>query len=441
MRQPVSTPDVRLMQYGIREIVDVIQKMKELAPETDFVFENIGDPIAKSWHVPQFLKELIQEETEREGDAVFGYSHSRGLPSTRKWVVEEAKKFSPSSTLDYEYVLFTSGLGAAISALYHMLPQKARIIQPSPSYPTHASMESFNAGAKPVSYQLDPSNHWQPDLEDLEQQLEANPDIVGILIINPNNPTGAVYSKETLEALVKLAEKYGLMLISDEVYFRMVYNGHHFEQLTEIAQGRVPLMVLRGISKDVPWPGGRCGWIEFHNTDLDEDYKAYAESVKKRVLMEVCSVSLPQFLVPRIYHHPQYQAWLKANNAELEKNGNYIADMLNKVDGLNAEPTNGAFYMMPLFEEGVLNTKQTLPITNDAIRAFIEKEVARPNMALDQRFTYYLLAATGICTVPASGFFSKHPGFRITTLERDDHKRQDTYTRLTEATRAYIASA
>ena len=126
--------------------------------------------------------------------------------------------------MDYEDILITSGLGAGISALYHMLPKGRRIIQPSPSYPTHASMESFAADASPITYKLDPYNDWQPDLADLEEKIKTNEEVVGILIINPNNPTGAVYSKETLEKIVALAEKYNLMIISDEIYFRLVYN-------------------------------------------------------------------------------------------------------------------------------------------------------------------------------------------------------------------------
>lgn len=440
MRNKLSFDRVGLLRYAIREVVDVAQKLAELDADFRFVGENIGDPIAKSWSVPPFLKDLIVEEVGKPGDKVFGYSHSRGMLETRKWVTEYAKRFSPSSTLDYEYVLFVSGLGAGIASLYHMLPKGARVLQPTPSYPTHASLESFSAGEEPILYKLDPANEWQPDLEDMERQIVAHPDVTGIVVINPNNPTGAVYSAETLEAIVGLAEKYKLMLISDEVYFRLVYNGLEYVQLTEIAQGRVPLVVLRGVSKDVPWPGGRCGWLEFHNVDLDEDFRAYAEAVKKRILMEVCSVTLVQFLVPRIYDHPGYEGWLAAYNKELEMNGNFIADMLGKVDGLRVNRTNGAFYMMPLFKEGVLNDRQTLPIENAAARAYIEGEVAKPGFALDKRFTYYLLAATGICVTPASGFFSLYDGFRITTLERDESRRAETYGRLVKAIQEYVGS-
>jgi aspartate/methionine/tyrosine aminotransferase len=440
MRNPLANPKIDFLRYGIREIVDVAQKLGELDPNFVFIGENIGDPIPKGWPVPKFLKQAIVDVVNEPGDKVFGYAHSRGLPEARKWVVNYAKRFSPSSNLDYEYVLFVSGLGAGISALYHMLPPGARIIQPTPSYPTHASMESFSVGAEPITYKLDPDKEWQPDLADLEAQIKAHPDVTAILVINPNNPTGAVYNAETIEAIVKLAEEYKLMIISDEVYFRMVYNGLKYAQITDIAQGRVPLIVMRGVSKDVPWPGGRCGWLEFHNVELDPDYRAYAEAVKKRVLMEVCSVTMPQYILSKIYDHPEFEKWNQEYNAELEKNGNYIAEVLGKTKGMKVNRTNGAFYMMPLFEQGILSDRQTLHIANEAARKFIELEVSKPGFPLDKRFTYYLLAATGICVVPASGFFSPYHGFRLTTLDRDDERRKKNYATLSKAIEEYVAS-
>lgn len=441
MRQNPFNPNVSLLRYEIREIVDFVQRLQELNPEIVIENENIGDPVAKGWPVPPFLKELIRGQISEEGDKVFGYTHSRGNIETRKWIVSYSKRFSPNSTLDYENILITSGLGAGISAVYHMLPKGMRIIQPSPSYPTHASMESFAAGADPITYKLDPYNNWQPDLEDLEAQLQTHGDIVGILLINPNNPTGAVYSAETIEKIVQLAEKYKVMIISDEIYFRLVYNGHNFVQITEVAQNRVPLIVMRGLSKDVPWPGGRCGWLEFHNTHLDEDFKKYADSVKKRVLMEVCSVTLPQFLLPKIYEHPEFDKWLSSYNAHLEKNSQEIYEILSTVKGLKVNRTDGAFYMMPVFEAGVLNDKQALPIEHEGLRKFVEEVVAKPGLPPDKRFVYYLLAHTGICSVPASSFFSPHYGFRITTLDFHPDRLKEIYQKLAKAIEAYLASA
>lgn len=441
MRQKISDERPNLMRYEIREIVDIVQKLQELDKDFKVTNENIGDPVAKGWPVPPFLKDLLIEAIKREGDAVFGYSHSRGWPPARKWVVKYAKKFAPSSNLDYEYVLFTSGLGAAISAIYEMLAHGLRIIQPTPSYPTHASMESFNANEESVSYELNPDNAWEPNLEQLEEQIKKNPKIVGILVINPNNPTGAVYSKETLEKIVNLAEKYNLFIVSDEVYFRMVYMGKKFEQITEMAYNRVPLMVLRGVSKDVPWPGGRCGWIEFHNIHLDEDYKKYCDAIKKRILLEVCSTSLPQMVLEKLYDHPDFEKWIAEYNKHLEDNSKNISAILSQSPYLKVNPTNAAFYMMPLFKEGVLNNKQTLPIKNPEAQKFIENLVSKPSLPLDKRFVYYLLASTGICVVPATSFFSKHYGFRLTTLERDPKKRDEIYTHVEKAIKEYVESA
>ncbi len=450
MRTQLTNPKTHLLRYGIREIVETMQKLKELDPSMNFVMENIGDPIMKSWLVPKFLKETIIEEINKPGDAVFGYAHSRGLIETRKWVVEYSKRFSPKSELNYEDVLFTNGLGASISAFYQMLPEGdppgspgrgARIIQPTPSYPTHTSFESFTANAEPILYKLDPDNNWQPDMADLEAQIVAHPDVAAILIINPNNPTGAIYSKDTLEKMVELAEKYKLFIISDEVYFRMVYNGAQFVQITDIAQNRVPLVVMRGLSKDIPWPGGRCGWMEFHNADLDPEFRSFIEGIKKRILLEICAGTLQQKILPRLYEHPEFENWNKQYNGELEKFANNIYSILSQTKGLRVNKIYGAFYMMPLFENGVLNDKQSLPITNDSARAFIESEVNKPGFPLDKRFCYYLLAATGICVVPASGFFSPYYGFRLTTLDRDETRARDTYARLSKAVEEYIASA
>ncbi|PIQ79669.1 aminotransferase [Candidatus Peregrinibacteria bacterium CG11_big_fil_rev_8_21_14_0_20_41_10] len=437
---PTAHPNTELLVYGIREIVDVANKIKGLDPALELTWENIGDPVAKGWSVPQFLKEILTEEIHRADNRSFAYTHSRGNIETRKWAVTYAKQFCPSSTLDYEDILFTNGLGSGIAMLYQMVAPGKRILQPSPTYPTHASFESFCSGNAPIFYKLDPEKGWAPDIADIEAQLQNHPDIVGITVINPNNPTGTIYSQETLEAITRLAEKYNVMIISDEIYFRMVFPGHTHVHMAELAHARVPLIVLRGLSKDIPWPGGRCGWLEFHNTDLDPAFKDYCEAVKKRVLLEVCASTLPQMVIPTVYNHPQFNAWNQQYSTELQTVADSIADTLNQIPELTVNKTLGAFYLMPRFKQGSLNNRQTLPITNPQVKAYIEQAVATPNLADDKRFTYYILANTGIVCVPASDFFSPYPGFRLTTLSRNPEERKKTYERFAEATKAYLGS-
>jgi aspartate/methionine/tyrosine aminotransferase len=438
MRKNITNEKWYLLRYGIREIVDTAQEMQNLDKNMKFTMENIGDPIAKGWPVPPFLKELIVDEVKNYDDRIFGYTHSRGMIAARKWVAAYSRQFCPASKLDFEDVVMTSGLGAAIPKLYEMLKKGTRILQPVPLYPPHASLESFFAGEEPITYALDPAKNWEPDIADIEKKIKDNPSVVGICVINPNNPTGAVYGRETLQKIVDIAAKNKLMIISDEIYFRMVFNGVKYVHLTELCDGRVPLVILRGVSKDVPWPGGRLGWIEFHNTDLDEDFKQYAESVKKRVMMEVCSVTMPQYMLEKIYEHKDFEKWLDDYKGALEENATDVASILEKVPSLEIIRAKGAFYLMPLFKEGVLTDFQTLPIKNTAVRKYVEKEVSAPGFPLDKRFAYYLLGATGICVVPATAFFSQRFGFRVTTLERDAERRKKTYQKLAEAIKEYV---
>ncbi len=440
MRRTLYNTDTERLTYGIREMVQVGARIGALDPNFHFIGENIGDPVAKGWDAPDFVKRIVTNLVRDPNNKSFGYTHSYGRIETRRWVAEYSRRFSPSSRLDGDHVVFANGLGSAISLFYRTLKHGTRIIQPAPGYPAHYSTESFAAGAASISYRLDPGKDWAPDLAHMESQIRRHPEIGGILVINPNNPTGVVYDAPTLEAIIRLAERYKLMIISDEVYFRMVYNNCTYVHMTELVGRRVPLVVMRGISKDVPWPGSRCGWMEFHNTDLDEDYARFFESIKQTLMMEVCSTTLPQMAVPLIYDHPKFDRWNVQYSKELERNGNAIAGILNKTPGLHVPPIQGAFYMMALFDPKMLNARQTLPIACPAVRTFIRKAVAKPNMPLDKRFAFYLLAATGICVVPATDFATTCPGFRITTLDRDPSHRDRVYRTLSESIKHYLGT-
>ncbi len=439
MRNSLLNPKLSYLQYGIREIVLIADQIKQRNPSFTMIPENIGDPIIKGWTTPQYVKDLLCDAA-RNKDMVWGYVHSRGLEAARAWVAQDANRCYPKANLDVDDIVFANGLGAAIGLTYVALPEGVRVIQPSPSYPTHASLEAFASGKESISYNCDPKHGWQVDLEHLESQIQKHPEITGILVVNPNNPTGAVYSRETLERIVELALKYNLFILADEIYYRLVYHGKVHHHMSAVVDGRVPLIVMRGISKDIPWPGSRCGWIEFHNAKMNADFAAYAEGIKKRMLLEVGATAMPQHLVPYLYEHPDFQPHLEATNRKLEENSTAIAGILNSIPGVTCNPANGAFYITSVFEPGVLHDRQTLPIANADVRAFIEQEVRKPGIAPDKRFAYYLLANTGIVVTPASDFFSPHYGFRVTTLDRDPKKLQFTYATLKAAIEAYLAS-
>src|SRR5690606_16263076 len=175
-------------------------------------------------------------------------------------------------------ILFFNGLGDAVSKVYGFLRREARILGPSPAYSTHSSAESSHSGYNHLTYDLDPYNGWMPDVDDIRMKVKYNDSIAGILVLTPDNPTGAVYPREILEEIAEIARQHDLFLITDEIYGHIVYNGEGRMHASEWV-GDVPAIAMRGISKEYPWPGGRCGWIEVLNRKRDDNFAAYADSL------------------------------------------------------------------------------------------------------------------------------------------------------------------
>jgi aspartate/methionine/tyrosine aminotransferase len=259
------------------------------------------------------------------------------------------------------------------------------------------------------------------------------------MIINPDNPTGMVYSKELLQQIVALAKEFGLFIISDEVYINIVYNGQSTVPISDVI-GDVPGISLKGISKEFPWPGSRCGWIEVYNGQDDEQFRKYINLILTDKLNGVCSTTLPQTVIPAIVQHPEYQKYLAERISLYEKSSNITYSYLKEVPELLVNRTNGAFYMAVAFKDGALNSSQSLPIDNLEVRELVESLVNQPGVSADKRFVYYILAATGICTVPLSSFATPLQGFRVTLLERDPAETDRIYKTLAEKIRQYLAS-
>lgn len=423
------------LTYEIRNIVNVGEKLKQLGMDT--YWENIGDPVAKGEIIPDWMKQIVADFAMQ--DATYGYCPTKGILSTRQFIADEVNKRG-GVQIGPEDIIFFNGLGDAINKIFGYLKRTARVVVPSPSYTTHSSAEAAHAGDRPVTYRLDPDNHWYPDLDDLEKRIKYNPAVAGILIINPDNPTGAVYPEEILQKMVGLAKKYDLFIVCDEVYQNITYNGTSTKLLSEVIDG-VPAICMRGISKEMPWPGARCGWIEVYNAENNPMFQKYVASILNAKMLEVCSTTLPQMALPTLVKHPEYKGYLQERILRYEKFSNIAYDCLKKIDGVIANRTNGAFYMSVAFEDGVLNHQQTLPIENPGVQAHIESLVNGPDVELDKRFVYYMLGSTGICVVPLSSFASKMQGFRTTILERDEERFRMIFSNMAEAIKAYIASA
>ncbi len=421
------------LNYEIRGIVTVAQKLQRLGVK--ITWENIGDPVAKGETLPDWIKSIVQDIVQ--DDCSYAYSPTKGLDHTREYIAA-LNNNRGGAQISANDVLFFNGTGDAITKVYSLLRREARVIGPSPAYSTHSSSEASHAGLSPITYKLDPENNWYPDVDDLRNKIKYNNSISGILIINPDNPTGAVYPREILEEMVALAKKYDLFIICDEIYHNIVYNNKVNVPLSLVI-GDVCAISLKGISKEIPWPGSRCGWMEIYNSGKDPCFDKYIESILNAKMVEVCSTTLPQTAIPKIMQHPNYRSYLREKNAFYEQVSNLAYEILSPLkDLIIVNRTNGAFYMSIVFRDGVLKPDQRLPIQNSMVKEFLEGLVR--NVSLDYRFVYYLLASTGICVVPLSSFCSDLPGFRVTLLEKDPDIFNTTFKTIKENIELYVRS-
>ncbi len=420
------------LRYEIREIVEIGNCIENLG--TSVVWENIGDPIAKGEDVPQWIRDIVVAAAQKSNS--YAYSPTQGLLATREYIACERNNEGGIQITSND-ILFFNGLGDAITNIYANLHPQTRVIGPNPAYPTHSSAEAAHADSPHITYKLDPENGWIPDIADLEQKVKINTDIAGIIIINPDNPTGFVYPKEILVKIVAIARKYNLFIISDEIYSNLVYEKSDMNKLASVI-GDVPGIAMRGISKEFPWPGARSGWVEFYNRSKDVEFDRFARSLLNIKMLEVCSTTLPQQVIPQVMGDSRYYPYLQERTVRYAKRSARAVAAFSKLPEIIVHNAHGAFYLTVVFKKGVLTQDQSLPTSLESAELIAPK---LKNATLDQRFVYYLLASTGVCVVPLStGFNSQYEGFRITLLEPDEAKFDKVISVIVRTIRSYLDS-
>lgn len=433
MRQRLLSEGANELSYEIREIVKKAEQLMKLGLHISW--ENIGDPIQKNHTLPEWMKDIVADLVHQ--NEVYSYCPSKGMPETREFLAQQTNALG-GAQITANDICFFNGLGDAIGKVYQYITHTSRVIGPSPAYSTHSSAEAAHANSQPLTYKLDPANHWYPDLDDLYNKVKYNPNIVGILIINPDNPTGMVYPLETLHRIVDIAREFNLFLVADEIYINITYNGARAHPLAEII-GEVPGISMKGISKELPWPGSRCGWMEYYNRDNDKEFNRFCETLDNAKMIEVCSTKLPQMAIPRILSDPRFKIYREKTNDRIGRRSRIISDILRTVPQLTFNETFGAFYNTIIFRKGVLKPHQHMAIENPQINDLVTQWVNQP-MALDKRFVYYLLGAKGICVVPISSFCSELQGFRVTLLEENEDTLVNTFTAIKEGIQEYLNS-
>lgn len=433
MRRDIVHPGARSLSYEIREIVSVAHEIRRLGQE--LTWENIGDPIQKGEIVPEWIREIVRELVEDPKS--WAYCDTGGVLETRAFLADRVNERPDGVKVTPDDIMFFNGLGDAVAKVYGFLRREARVLGPSPAYSTHSSAEAAHSGYNHVTYELDPHNGWLPDVDDIRKKVKYNDSIAGILLLSPDNPTGAVYPRDVLEEIAKIAREHQLFMIADEIYVHIVYNGCPRLHMSQWV-GDVPALAMRGISKEYPWPGSRCGWLEVLNKDKDPNFATYVNSLLAAKRLEVSSTTLPQMSIPRVIGSPRYPAHLERRAAMFAKRADEAMEYFNGCDSVIVNKPSGAFYVTVMFKDGILNNRQQLSIENDAVRARIEQLVK--DVSPDKRFVYYLMGSTGIVTVPLTGFQCMHEGFRVTLLETDDTKRAWVFRTLRKAIDQYVSS-
>jgi aspartate/methionine/tyrosine aminotransferase len=440
MRQKLLSEGAKELSYEIREIVKKAELLKKLGLEISW--ENIGDPIQKNHKLPEWIKNIIADLVQQ--DDVYSYCPSKGMLATREFLAKQTNAMG-GTQITPDDICFFNGLGDAIGKVYQYITETSRVIGPSPAYSTHSSAEGAHANHEPLTYKLDPDNKWYPDLDDLYNKVKYNPNVVGILIINPDNPTGMVYPLETLKRIVQIAKEFKLFLIADEIYLNITYNGARAYSLAEIIED-VPGISMKGISKELPWPGSRCGWMEYYNRDKDKDFNALCQAIDNAKMIEVCSTKLPQIAIPKIFGDARFRPYREKTNQNIGRRSKIIADILHTVPELTFNETFGAFYNTIIFRKGTLKPHQKIKIENKEINKLVESWVNNPDgtpnpeIPLDKRFVYYLLGAKGVCVVPISSFSSELQGFRVTLLEEQEPTLIKTFTAIRDGIVEYLKS-
>jgi aspartate/methionine/tyrosine aminotransferase len=371
------------LSYEIREIVLFANQIKSLGQS--ITWENIGDPIAKGEQIPNWIKEIIRQKIKNNDS--YGYAPTKGIDQTREFLanlVNQRKKVQ----ITKEDIIFFNGLGDAVAKIYGLLDPTVRVIGPSPAYSTHSSAEAAHAGAEHITYELNPEDKWRPNIQDLRMKVKYNPNILGILIINPNNPTGAVYPKNYLEEIIKIAKEFDLFVIADEIYINTSYGGHPHTALSDVV-GKVCGISMKGISKEFPWPGARCGWLEFYNAASDKTFKKYVQAILKSKMLEVSSTTLPQLVLSEIISDARYQSYQKKRNQIFKKRAEFAWRTLKDVGGIKVVKPEGAFYMTVMFKKGFLKPGQKLKINNQRIKKFIEKKLKKISLWTNVSFIIY----------------------------------------------------
>ncbi len=321
------------IEYAIRDVIvhtkDLIKNGKKI------YYLNIGDPAAFDFKTPPSLKDALCNAIAKEDNY---YSPSEGLPELRKAVANKEKKVN-NVDITADDVLVTEGISEGIQMLLGAIVEKGdEILFPGPTYPPYISYTQFFDG-KAVSYETIEKECWQPNIEDLRSKITEK--TRAIVLINPNNPTGAVYDRKTIKEILDIAGEHSLPVISDEIYDQLTYE-KPFVSAANVTKD-VPVIGLNGFSKVYQMTGWRLGYMYFKGQG--NQLTALKEGVEKECRIRICANTPVQIAATAALNGPQ--DFVKDIVERLKQRRDFSYKRLNEIEGISTTKPEGAFYIFP----------------------------------------------------------------------------------------------
>lgn len=320
------------VRYAIRDIAVVAE---QLAREGKKILPlNIGDPLKFDFRTPPHVVEAVVKAMH---DGHNGYAPSLGIDEALEAIRIEAER---KGIHNVQSVFVTQGVSEAVDlCLTALVNPGENVLTPSPEYPLYSAILA-KLDAESNAYALDERNGWQPDLSDLRERI--TPQTRGIVVINPNNPTGAVYSRHTLEAIVDVARRRNLVIFADEIYDKLVLDGEPHISLASMAPD-VPVITFNGLSKAYLVPGWRVGWAVASGPA--RVLKPYVEGIHKLLRARLSANCPEQYAVRSALEGPQDH--LTEVIAKLRSRRDITVSFCNSTPRLSCVAPRGAFYAFP----------------------------------------------------------------------------------------------
>ena len=384
MRQFKKSDKLDNVLYDVRgPVVDEAARMEEGGAR--ILKLNIGNPASFGFRAPD---EVVFDMRQQLADCE-GYSDSRGLFAARKAIMQYSQ-LRNIPNVDMRHIYTGNGVSELIQLCMHaLLDDGDEVLIPSPDYPLWTACVTL-AGGNPVHYVCDEANEWNPDLQDMESKVTSR--TKAIVIINPNNPTGAVYSREILEGIVEIARRHQLMIFSDEIYDRLIMDGFEHISIASLAPD-LPCVTFSGLSKSHMICGYRVGWMVLSGNIAS--MRDFILGVNMLSNMRLCSNVPAQSIVQTaLGGYQSVNEYIRPGGRVYEQR-NYVYEALNQIDGVTAVKPKAAFYIFPRLD------------------------VKKFNITDDEQFALDLLHQKKILITRGGGFNWAEPDhFRIVYLPR-----------------------